>query len=180
MDSRKKQIRLKKSRLTIMWNWLKCNSTQLQAIASIVQIIGIVLIVVTLFLTISQLRLTVKQIKLNAAQVQGTTIQEIAKQGRLLFMKAWDDPELRCIVDTTAQDCETDKGKAFIGILIQHYATAFRQKQLRNIPEAYWQEIQSDAKQFFESPEVKKKWPQVKNFYQQDFIVFVEMLMPKC
>ncbi len=157
-----------------MWTWLQSNSSQLQALAAVFQVIGLIVVIITLAFTVRQLTLTAKQVKFAAGQTQGATIQELAKEGRELFMKVLDDPNLRHIVDSSAPDVDPAKADIFMGILIQHYAIAFRQWKLGNIPQAYWEEVEKDARGFFRNPQVKKRWQHVKHYYKEDFIEFVE------
>jgi hypothetical protein len=159
-----------------LWAWLEVNSSQLQALSSAVQIIGIVVVIVGMFLAYKQLRLTAEQVRYAAAQTQGTIVQETAKTSRELLMKVWDDPNLRHLLDSSAPNPEPGKVDAFLKVLINHFATIFRQWKLGNIPQAYWEEVARDAKQFFKSPEVQTRWPQVKDFYKEDFQEFVDRL----
>ncbi len=137
--------------------WLEANSSQLQALSSVVSIIGIVIVIVGLFLAYKQLRLTADQVRYAATQTQGATVQETAKISRELFMKVWDDPNLRHLLDSSAPNPDPRKVDAFLGVLINHFATIFRQWKLGNIPQAYWEEVVRDAQHFFKSPEVQKR-----------------------
>jgi len=145
------------------WDWLSANSAQLQAL----QLLGLVVAIVVLFFT-------ERQVKYAASQTQGMTVQEAAKASRELFMKVWEDPDLRHMLDSDWPNKDPKKLNAFIGVLIQHYATTFRQWRLGNIPQDYWDEIKSDAKDFFRSPQVKVRWMTVKGYYKQDFQRWVE------
>lgn len=179
------------------WNWLHSNSSQLQALSSAVQIIGFVIVIIGIFLTYEQLRLTAEQAKLAAdqirlttdqvklttdqlraavAQTQGVTIQETGKISRELFLKAWDDPNLRHFLDPSAPNTDPKKIDAFVGIIINHFATIFRQWRLGNIPQAYWDEVIRDARLFFSITKVKEKWAHVRSAYKEDFQKFVQEL----
>lgn len=156
------------------WNWFKENSSQLQGLSSAVQIIGFIIVIIGIFLTYFQLRLTAQQVRCAVAQTQGVIIQETSKNSQDLFMKVWDDPNLRHLLDSSAPNPDQRKKDAFIGILISHFATIFRQWKLGNIPQAYWEEVVTDARQFFKSPEVQKIWAQVEPLYKEDFQQFVK------
>ncbi len=161
----------------VFWDWLQANSAQLQALSSLIQVIGFPVVIIGIFLAYNQLRATADQVRYAASQTQGATVQDTARASRELFMKVWDDAGLRPILDPSIKNTDPARVDAFMGVLINHFATIYRQWKLGNIPEDYWEEVERDAKGFFNSSEVKERWLKVRRFYREDFQKFVNGLV---
>jgi hypothetical protein len=159
-----------------IWRFMGRNSDQLQFMANVVIIVSIIFTLYQLKYTAGQLKHSSEQLRLVAAQTQGTTMQEIAKTSRELFMKVLDDRSLRIILDPSTKQRDHKKSEYFTGMLIQHYNAAFSQKNLGNIPGPFWNNIVRDAKVFFSLPYVHNRWLVLRDYYKddEDFIKFVE------
>ena len=157
------------------WAWLGQNAAQLRVLGLLALIIGIIFIVSGFQTMHRELHLTGEQIRLAViSQTQALTFQEISKINRELTLKLWEDSKLRPILEPSAKNTDPKKVDGFVVMLIQHYATVFRQWQQGNIAQDNWEELAIGARQFFKSPEVRRCWLQVRDFYQEDFQDFVE------
>lgn len=162
--------------MAVIRTWLQRNAVSLEAAAFLVQIISLPLLLVGALLTFRQLTLAAEQVRYAAQQTQGQTILAIGKDSRDLFLKVWEDPALRPILDPTRKNGDPEKVRAFLGTVISHYAMIFRQWKLGNIPNEYWHEVSIDAKAFFKSSEGAKRWRDLRRFYSTDFQQFVDAL----
>jgi len=156
--------------MAVFWSWLGENTPQFQALGGLFQLIAIGILIYTLFLGIKQLRISV-------SQTQGNTISQIAETGRNLFLKAMDDKDLEILLNPSAANSNPGKVDHFVGVQIQHYALAFRQWKLNNIPEYFWKEIVRDARQFFRIEQVKKRRNHIVGNYEPDFASFVDEMI---
>lgn len=159
---------------SVSWAWLGENSAQLKTLFDLAQLAAIVAVVFGLWLIHHQLQQTQAQVRLVVGQTQAVTAQETAKANRELMMQVWDDAKLRPILDPSTKNTDSKKVDGFIFILLQHYATAFRQWQQGGMSQDAWEELAMTARQFFKSSEIKKRWPQTRNLYKKDFQEFVE------
>jgi len=152
------------------WQWLGSNSTQFQAISGLLQILAVSILIYTLILAIKQLRTSI-------SQTQGTTISQIAETSRNLFLKAMADKDLEVLFNPAALNPNPQKVDLFIGTLIQHYAHAYHQWDLHNIPDSFWADIKKDAKTFFSCNLVKKKRNEIVENYSSGFASFVDEIL---
>lgn len=149
------------------WEWLAANSAQLQALASIVIIVGAVL--------------AYTQIKLIYFQSQATMMLDITKTEDEMFQKLWDDPDLRQILESRIPHDDTARVRGYVFILLNHFETVYRERQLGQIPEAYWREIEITLRLLVARPAVEIVWHDVKCVYPPDFRAYIDRLggLPK-
>lgn len=150
--------------------WLTTNSPALQALANFAQVIAVIILVCTLCFAIKQLRISI-------SQTQGNIISQISQTSRNLFLKAMEDEDLEILLNPSAPNPNPKKVDQFIGVIIQHYAHAYYQWKLNNIPEYFKKEIDRDAKQFFRTEQAKKKRNHIVENYESDFASFVDQII---
>ena len=157
-----------------IWAWSGQNSAQLRLLCNLALIAGMIFIIVGLQSMHQQLQFAGEQIRTAVNQTQAAAAHEITKVNRELTAKIWDDPKLRPILDPSTKNTDPKKVEGFIFILIQHYATAFRQWKQGNIAQENWEELATDAQQLFKSPEIRRRWLKIRDLYKKDFQEFVE------
>jgi hypothetical protein len=145
-----------------LWTWLAANSAQLQALASIVIIVG--------------LTLAYTQVKLIYSQSQATTMLDITRTEDELFEKIWDDRELRQILEPRTPSDDEARVKGYVVILLNHFETVYRERQLGQIPAAYWGEIEITLKLLVTRPAVKIVWREARCVYPPDFRAYFDQL----
>ena len=115
-----------------------------------------------------QIKLNVEQVKLALAQVQAAAVSDTARTGRELMLKAWEDNDLRPLVDPSAPNKNPKKVKGFVKVLIQHYVTAYQSSRRGNFPDEYRNDVERDTRMFFCAPSVREAWKDVEKFYGDD------------
>ncbi len=145
-----------------LWTWLAANSAQLQALASVVIIVG--------------LTLGYTQVKLIYSQSQATTMLDITRIEDELFQKIWDDHELRQILEPRTPSDDEARVKGYVVILLNHFETVYRERQLGQIPAAYWGEIEITLKLLVTRPAVKIVWHEARCVYPADFRAYFDRL----
>ncbi len=144
------------------WAWLAANSAQLQALASIVIIVGAVL--------------AYTQVKLIYSQSQASTMLEITRTEDDMFQKIWDDRTLRQILEPRIPHDDTARVRGYVVILLNHFETVFRERQLGQIPPAYWREIEITLRLLVSRPAVAIVWHDVQCVYPADFRAYIDRL----
>lgn len=144
------------------WAWLAANAAQLQALASIVIIVGTIL--------------AYTQVKLIYYQSQAATMLDITKTEDEMFQKLWDDRDLRQILEPRIPHDDSARIRGYVLILLNHFETVYRERQLGQVPEAYWREIEITLKFLVARPAVEIVWHDVKCVYPQDFRAYIDRL----
>ena len=144
------------------WAWLATNAAQLQALASIVIVVGTIL--------------AYTQVKLIYYQSQAATMLDITKTEDEMFQKLWDDPDLRQILEPRIPHDDSARIRGYVLILLNHFETVYRERQLGQVPEAYWHEIEITLRFLVARPAVEIVWHDVKCVYPQDFRAYIDRL----
>ncbi len=145
-----------------LWDWLAANSAQLQALASIVIVVGSIL--------------AITQVKLIYAQSQATTMLDITKTEDEMFQKLWDDHDLRQILERRIPRDDPVRVRGYVVILLNHFETVYRERQLGQIPLSYWREIEITLRQLASRPAVEIVWHDVRCVYPSDFRAYFDRL----
>jgi hypothetical protein len=145
-----------------LWSWLSANSAPLQSLASIVIVVGAVL--------------AYTQVHLIYSQAQATTMLEITRTEDELFEKIWDDRTLRQILEARAPRDDEARVKGYVIILLNHFETVYRERQLGQIPRAYWEEIEITLSLLVTRPAVAIVWHEARCVYPPDFRAYIDGL----
>ena len=100
---------------------------------------------------------------------------EVTKQHREIWTTLYSRPDLKRIVDATADVAAkpiTDEEELFINLLILHLASNYRAARagMFTLPI----EIKADIKAFFSLPVPAAVWQKLKSFQDRAFVAFVE------
>jgi len=124
-----------------------------------------------------QLRVGVQQLRATSDASSAVALGTIMNASADLQWRILQEPSLHGIwvpgvkADGLARDKKLD---VLRGMLISNYAFIFNVHQLGQIPEDSWSAMTADMHEFFARDDNRKRWEQVKQFYQGEFRSFVE------
>ncbi len=111
------------------------------------------------------------------SQIQGSTVQATFQTTKSLIFKALEDPAYHpLLMGGEKLDEGKLKRKYFLGLMVNHYYTIFRQYRLGNIPLAYWHDVEHDLKMFFRNKISKENWKSRKKGFSPDFVKYIDTL----
>lgn len=109
----------------------------------------------------------------SSAVALGTVMNSSAEmQWRIL-----QDPSLHGIWEPKVKPnglSKDEKLNILRGMLISNYSFIFDMHKLGQIPEDAWSATSADMHEFFSRDDNRKRWEQVKSFYQGEFRSFVD------
>ena len=144
----------------------------------LIQTFSMVIMIATLICVAIQTRKLSKQTKSLENSIMGNIIWQITTNHRELLSNIFNFPILGKALHPDMSNDEIEK-KYFLSMFINHAESIYQQSRLGNISQDYWEPIETDMINMFNSPEVKARWEEVKIFHSKQFQEFIDKRLGK-